>query len=109
MLAVPVLTAYLAKNPNVKGITRSMAANVMIPALQAAGKNPAIMSVEFVACTIDGLVGLIGHARPTLSASFLPVAVRAVQEIRLCSIDKADVVTPKTIKELVPLIEKGIR
>jgi simple sugar transport system substrate-binding protein len=40
-LAVPVLTAYIAKNPNVKGIGTQHGVTSVIPkALQAAGKKP---------------------------------------------------------------------
>ena len=120
-LAVPVLTAYLAKNPNVAGIgTQHGGVTSVIPkALQAAGKKPGdviVGGIDLSPATIDGLEK--GWITVTLDQQlylqgFLPV-MQCVLSKRYgfagLSINTgADVVTPKTIKELVPLIEKGIR
>jgi simple sugar transport system substrate-binding protein len=120
-LAVPVLTAYIAKNPDVKGIgTQHGGVTSMIPkALQAAGKKPGdviIGGIDLSPATIDGLEK--GWITATLDQQlylqgFLPV-MQCVLSKRYgfagLSINTgADVVTPKTIKTLVPLIEKGIR
>jgi simple sugar transport system substrate-binding protein len=120
-LAVPVLTAYLAKNLTVKGIgTQHGGVTSVIPkALQAAGKKPGeviVGGIDLSPATIDGLQK--GWITVTLDQQlylqgFLPV-MQCVLSKRYgfagLSINTgADVVTPKTIKELVPLIEKGIR
>jgi len=120
-LAVPVLTAYLAKNPGVKGIgTQHGGVTSVIPkALQAAGKKPGdviVGGIDLSPATIDGLQK--GWITVTLDQQlylqgFLPVMQCVLSKkygfAGLSINTGADVVTPKTISTLVPLIEKGIR
>jgi len=105
----------------VKGIgTQHGGITSVIPkALQAAGKKPGdviVGGIDLSPATIDGLQK--GWITATLDQQlylqgFLPV-MQCVLSKRYgfagLSINTgADVVTPKTIKTLVPLIEKGIR
>ena len=120
-LAVPVLTAYFARNPGVKGIgTQHGGVTSVIPkALQAAGKKPGeviVGGIDLSPATIDGLQK--GWITVTLDQQlylqgFLPVMQCVLSKkygfAGLSINTGADVVTPKTITGMVPLIEKGIR
>jgi simple sugar transport system substrate-binding protein len=120
-LAVPVLTAYLAKNPDVKGIGTQHGGitSIIAQALQAAGKKPGdviVGGIDLAPATIDGLEK--GWITVTLDQQlylqgFLPVLQCVLSKkygfAGLSVNTGADVVTPKTINALVPLIEKGIR
>ena len=119
---MPVLTAYIAKNPNVKGIGTPARGHHVDHSEGAAGggKKPGeviVGGIDLSLATIDGLQK--GWITATLDQQlYLPGlsagdAMRAVEKrygfAGLSINTGADVVTPKTIKALVPLIEKGIR
>jgi simple sugar transport system substrate-binding protein len=120
-LAVPVITAYLAGNPDVKAVgTQHGGVTSQIPrALEQAGKKPGeviVGGIDLAPATIDGLEG--GWISVTLDQQlylqgFLPVTqcvVSANYGFAGLSINTgAGVVTPDTIGELIPLIERGIR
>ena len=91
-LAVPILTAYLAKNPDVKalGTQHGGVTSQIGKALEQAGKKPGdvvVGGIDLAPATIDGLEK--GWISVTLDQQlylqgFLPVtAVRAVVEVRL--------------------------
>jgi simple sugar transport system substrate-binding protein len=120
-LAVPILTAYLAKNPDVKaiGTQHGGVTSQIARALEAAGKKPGeviVGGIDLAPATIDGLEK--GWISVTLDQQlylqgFLPVTqcvLSAKYGFTGVSVNTgAGVVTPDTIKALVPLIEKGIR
>ena len=91
-LAVPILTSYLASNPDVKAIgTQHGNVTSFIPkALEDAGKQPGEVTVggiDLVPATIDGLQDWLDH-RGARSAAlpaglFAGDPVRAVEEVRL--------------------------
>jgi simple sugar transport system substrate-binding protein len=120
-LAVPVLTAYIAKNPNVKGIgTQHGGVTSVIPkALQAAGKKPGeviVGGIDLSPATIDGLEK--GWITVTLDQQlylqgFLPV-LQCVLSVKykmggFTTNTAAGTLSPKNVDELVPLIDQGIR
>ncbi|MGH6944550.1 MAG: sugar ABC transporter substrate-binding protein [Geminicoccaceae bacterium] len=120
-LAVPILTSYLASNPDVKAIgTQHGNVTSFIPkALEAAGKKPGEVTVggiDLVPATIDGLqdgwITVVLDQQLYLQG-FLPVTQCVLSKrygITGLSINTGSgVVTPQTIDELVPLIEAGIR
>ena len=120
-LAVPILTAYLAKNPDVRAIgTQHGNITAILPkVLQDAGKKPGDViagGIDLSPATIDGIKG------GWISASFDQVlylqGYYPVQQIWLTKnylipglhINTGiGTVTPQNIAALVPLIEKGIR
>ena len=119
--AVPILVAYLDANPDLKalGTQHGGVTGIFAQALQAAGKEPGDIvagGIDLAPATIDGL--LDGYVTVTLDQQlyyqgFLPV-VQCVLSRKyglsgLTINTGAGVVTPETIKELVPLIEAGIR
>ena len=120
-LAVPVLTAYLAANPDVKAIgTQHGGVTSQIPrALEQAGKKPGevvIGGIDLAPATIDGLQS--GWISVTLDQQlylqgFLPVMQCVLSAnygfAGLAINTGAGVVTPDTIGRLIPLIERGIR
>jgi simple sugar transport system substrate-binding protein len=120
-LAVPILTSYLASNPDVKaiGTQHGGVTSVYAQALQAAGKQPGDIvagGIDLAPATIDGL--LDGYVTVTLDQQlyyqgFLPVVQCVLSKkygLTGVSVNTAGgVVTPETIKDLVPLIEAGIR
>jgi simple sugar transport system substrate-binding protein len=119
--AVPVITAYLDANPDVKaiGTQHGGVTSVYAQALQAAGKGPGELvagGIDLAPATIDGL--LDGYVTVTLDQQlyyqgFLPVVQCVLSKkygLTGFSVNTAGgVVTPETIKDLVPLIEAGIR
>jgi simple sugar transport system substrate-binding protein len=119
--AVPVITAYLDANPDVKaiGTQHGGVTSVYAQALQAAGKEPGELvagGIDLAPATIDGL--LDGYVTVTLDQQlyyqgFLPVVQCVLSKkygLTGFSVNTAGgVVTPETIKDLVPLIEAGIR
>lgn len=119
--AVPVLTAYLDSNPEVKaiGTQHGGVTGIYAQALQAAGKEPGDIvagGIDLAPATIDGL--LDGYVTVTLDQQlylqgFLPVVQCVLSKkygITGWSVNTAGgVVTPDTIKDLIPLIESGIR
>jgi simple sugar transport system substrate-binding protein len=120
-LAVPILTAYLQKHPDVKAIgTQHGNVTAFIgKALQQAGKKPGEVvagGIDLAPATIDGLKS--GYVSVVLDQQlylqgFLPV-VQCVLSKRygfagMSTNTGAGVVTSKTIGQLLPLIQKGIR
>jgi simple sugar transport system substrate-binding protein len=120
-LAVPILAAYLANNPDVKAIgTQHGGVTSQIGrALEQAGKKPGdviVGGIDLAPATIDGLEE--GWISVTLDQQlylqgFFPVTqcvLSANYGFTGVSINTgAGVVTPQTIGKLVPLIERGIR
>jgi simple sugar transport system substrate-binding protein len=120
-LAVPVLAAWLARNPDVKAMgTQHGGVTSQIPrALEQAGKKPGevvVGGIDLAPSTIDGLVGkwiTVTLDQQLYLQGFLPVmqcVLSASYGFAGLAINTgAGVVTPDTIKGLIPLIEKGIR
>ena len=120
-LAVPILTAYLAKNPDVKalGTQHGGVTSQIGKALEQAGKKPGdvvVGGIDLAPATIDGLEK--GWISVTLDQQlylqgFLPVTQCVLSSkygFTGVSVNTgAGVVTPQTIGALVPMIEKGIR
>jgi len=120
-LAVPILTAYLQKHPDVKAIgTQHGNVTAFIgKALEQAGKKPGAVTaggIDLAPATIEGLkrgyVSVVLDQQLYLQG-FLPVAQCVLSKkygfAGLSTNTGAGVVTPKTIGGLVPLIDKGIR
>lgn len=120
-LAVPILTAYIQKHPDLKAIgTQHGNVTAFIgKALKDAGKKPGEITVggiDLSPATIDGLKK--GYISVTLDQQlylqgFLPVMQCVLSKkygfAGLAVNTGAGVVTPKSIGALVPLIDKGIR
>jgi simple sugar transport system substrate-binding protein len=120
-LAVPILTAYLANNPDVKGIgtQHGGVTSFIAKALEDAGKKPGdviVGGIDLAPATIDGLedgwVSVVLDQQLYLQG-FLPVTQCVLSKkygfTGLAINTGSGTVTPKTIGALVPLIEKGIR
>ena len=120
-LSVPILTSYLASNPDVKAIgTQHGNVTSFIPkALEDAGMKPGDVTVggiDLVPATIDGLqdgwITVVLDQQLYLQG-FLPVTQCVLSKkygLTGLSINTGSgVVTPETINDLVPLIEAGIR
>jgi len=120
-LAVPILTAYIQKNPKLKaiGTQHGNVTSFIGKALQDAGKKPGEITVggiDLAPATIDalkkGYVSVVLDQQLYLQG-FLPVTQCVLSKkygfAGLSINTGAGVVTPKTIGALVPLIEKGIR
>jgi simple sugar transport system substrate-binding protein len=120
-LSVPILTSYLASNPDVKAIgTQHGNITSFIPkALEDAGKRPGEVTVggiDLVPAAIDGLqdgwITVVLDQQLYLQG-FLPVTQCVLSKkygLTGLSINTGSgVVTPQTIDALVPLIEAGIR
>ncbi|MFO1039516.1 MAG: substrate-binding domain-containing protein [Geminicoccaceae bacterium] len=120
-LAVPVLTAYVQANPDLKaiGTQHGGITGVLAEVLKKAGKKPGEITVggiDLAPATIDGLKS--GYVSATLDQllylqGFMPVlqcVLTAKYKMPGISINTgAGVVTPKTIDALVDLIDAGIR
>jgi simple sugar transport system substrate-binding protein len=120
-LAVPVLTAYIQANPDLKaiGTQHGGITGVLAEVLTKAGKKPGEITVggiDLAPATIDGLKS--GYISATLDQllylqGFVPVlqcVLTAKYKMPGLSLNTgAGVVTPQTINDLVPLIESGIR
>jgi simple sugar transport system substrate-binding protein len=119
--AVPVLVAYIDAHPDLKAIgsQHGGVTSIAAQALKAAGKQPGeiiVGGIDLAPATIDGL--LDGYVSVTLDQQlyyqgFLPV-VQCVLSRKyglsgLTINTGAGVVTPDTIKALIPMIEAGIR
>ena len=120
-LAVPILTSYIASNPDVKAIgTQHGNVTSFIPkGLEAAGKKPGdviVGGIDLVPATIDGLqdgwITVVLDQQLYLQG-FLPVTQCVLSKkydlTGLAINTGSGVVTPETINDLVPLIEAGIR
>jgi simple sugar transport system substrate-binding protein len=119
--AVPVIVGYLDSNPDVKaiGTQHGNVTGIYAQALKAAGKEPGEIvagGIDLAPATIDGL--LDGYVTVTLDQQlylqgFLPVVQCVLSKkygITGWSVNTAGgVITPDTIKELIPLIEAGYR
>ena len=120
-LAVPVIVAYLDSNPDVKafGTQHGTLTGITAQALKQAGKEPGEVvmgGIDLAPATIDGL--LDGYITVTLDQQlylqgFLPV-VQCVLSTKFgltgWKVDTGGgVITPDSIKDLIPLIESGIR
>ena len=116
-LAVPILTSYLASNPDVKamGTQHGNVTSFMPKALEDAGKKPGEVTVggiDLVPATIDGLqdgwITVVLDQQLYLQG-FLPVTQCVLSKkygLTGLSINTGSgVVTPETIDALVPLIE----
>ncbi|MFO1349535.1 MAG: substrate-binding domain-containing protein [Gammaproteobacteria bacterium] len=120
-LAVPILTAYLAKNPDVKamGTQHGGVTSFLGKVLKDAGKKPGevvVGGIDLAPSTIEGLQS--GYVTVTLDQQlylqgFVPVTQCVLSKkygfAGLSVNTGAGVVTPKTIGSLVKLIEAGIR
>jgi simple sugar transport system substrate-binding protein len=120
-LAVPVLAAYVQSHPELKaiGTQHGGITSVLAEVLKKAGKKPGEITVggiDLAPATIDGLES--GYVSVTLDQllylqGFIPVlqcVVTKAYKMPGISVNTgAGVVTPQSIKELVPLIEAGIR
>ncbi len=120
-LVVPVLTAAIARHPDLKaiGTQHGMVTSFFGKILKDAGKKPGEIitgGIDLAPATIDGLkegyVSVVLDQQLYLQG-FLPV-VQCVLAKKygfsgLNINTGAGVVTPKTIDQLVPLIEAGIR
>ena len=120
-LAVPVLAAYVQKNPDLKaiGTQHGGVTGVLQEVLKKAGKKPGEITVggiDLAPATIDGLKS--GYVSVTLDQllylqGFMPVlqcVMTAKYKMPGLSLNTgAGVVTPKSIDGLVSLIEAGIR
>jgi simple sugar transport system substrate-binding protein len=120
-LAVPVLAAYVQKNPDLKaiGTQHGGITGVLADVLKKAGKKPGDITVggiDLAPATIDGLKS--GYVSVTLDQllylqGFMPVLQCVLAKKYLLpglSLNTgAGVVTPQSIDKLIPLIEAGIR
>lgn len=120
-LCVPILTGYLERNPDIKaiGTQHGNVTSNMMNVLKAAGKKPGDIitgGIDLSPATIEGI------EKGYVSASFdqvlylqgylpvLQVWLTKMYMIPGLHIDTGvGTVTPKNIKEIKPLIEKGIR
>jgi len=120
-LCIPVLTAYLEKNPDVKaiGTQHGNVTSNMMAVLKAAGKAPGdikVGGIDLSPATIEGI------EKGYVSASFdqvlylqgyfpvLQIFLTKKYKIPGLHIDTGvGTVTPENISELKPLIEEGIR
>ena len=120
-LAVPVLSAYVQANPQLRaiGTQHGGITGILADVLKKAGHKPGdiiVGGIDLAPATIDGLKS--GYVSATLDQllylqGFLPV-MQCVMTAKykmpgLAFNTGAGVVTPKTIGDLVPLIDAGIR
>lgn len=120
-LCVPVLTAYLSRNPDVKGIGTQHGGitSMFEKVLSESGKKPGDVvagGIDLTPQTIDGLKS--GYVSATLDQQlylqgFLPVLqIVLTKKYGFAGMyinTGAGVVTPATIDKLIPLIDAGIR
>ena len=120
-LAIPVLAAYVQKNPNLKaiGTQHGGITGILAEVLKKAGKKPGdiiVGGIDLAPATIDGLKS--GYVSVTLDQllylqGFMPVLQCVLSKKYLMPgialNTGAGVVTPSSIDKLVPLIEAGIR
>jgi len=120
-LCIPILTAYLEANPEIKaiGTQHGNVTSNMMAVLQAAGKKPGevkVGGIDLSPATIEGI------EKGFVSASFdqvlylqgyipiMQVVMTTRYKIPGLHIDTGvGTVTPENISELKPLIEQGIR
>jgi simple sugar transport system substrate-binding protein len=118
---VPVLTAYLSRNPDTKamGSQHGGITSMFQKVLEEAGKKPGEVvagGIDLTPQTIDGLKS--GYVSATLDQQlylqgFLPVLqIVLTKQYGFAGLyinTGAGVVTPQTIDALIPLIDAGIR
>ena len=120
-LAIPILTAYIQKNPDLKaiGTQHGNITSVLPKVIDAAGKKPGdiiVGGIDLSPATIDGIKG--GY----ISASFDQVLyLQGYYPLQQIYFTKnylipglhintgVGTVTPGNIKDIAPLIEQGIR
>lgn len=120
-LAIPILTAYLQKNPDIKAIGTqhgNVTANLM-KVLKAAGKNPGdviVGGIDLSPATIAGIKA--GYVSVSFDQVLYLQGYLPIQQVAMTSrylipglhIDTGvGTVTPDNIAEIAPLIEDGIR
>jgi len=120
-LAVPVLTAYIQANPNLKaiGTQHGGITSVLAEVLQKAGKKPGeiiVGGIDLAPATIDGVKS--GYVSATLDQllylqGFMPVLQCVLtKKYKMPGLNLntgAGTVTPQNIDSLVDLIDAGIR
>ncbi len=120
-LAVPVLASYVQAHPKLKaiGTQHGGITGVLADVLKQAGKKPGdieVGGIDLAPATINGLKS--GYISATLDQllylqGFLPVlqcVISAKYKMPGLNFNTgAGVITPKTIGDLVPLIDAGIR
>lgn len=120
-LAVPVLTAYIQANPNLKaiGTQHGGITSVLAEVLQKAGKQPGdiiVGGIDLAPATIDGVKS--GYVSATLDQllylqGFMPVLQCVLtKKYKMPGLNLntgAGTVTPQNIDSLVELIDAGIR
>ncbi len=120
-LAVPILTAYIQANPNLKaiGTQHGGITGILAEVLQKAGKKPGdiiVGGIDLAPATIDGVKS--GYVSATLDQllylqGFMPVMqcvmTKKYKMPGLTINTGAGTVTPQTIDSLVELIDAGIR
>ncbi|HVW56482.1 MAG TPA: substrate-binding domain-containing protein [Rhizobiaceae bacterium] len=120
-LGVPVLAAYVQSHPKLKaiGTQHGGVTGVLEQVLKKAGKKPGdiiVGGIDLAPATIDGLES--GYVSVTLDQllymqGFMPVLQCVLSaKYKMPGLDLntgAGVITPDTIKALVPLINEGIR
>jgi simple sugar transport system substrate-binding protein len=120
-LAVPVLAAYIQSHPKLRaiGTQHGGVTGVLAEVLKQAGKKPGdieVGGIDLAPATINGLKS--GYVSASLDQllylqGFLPVlqcVMSAKYKMPGISFNTgAGVITPKTISDLVPLIDAGIR
>ena len=120
-MAIPVITGYLASNPDCKAIIASHGniTSVMEEALKAAGKGPnevAVGGYDLSAKTVKSLQNKyldVVMDQQLYLQGFVPIEQICITKLYgfagLHMNTGAGVVTPETINKLIPLIQKGIR
>lgn len=120
-LAIPVITGYLASNPDCKAIIASHGnvTSIMEEALKASGKGPNAVAVggyDLSAKTVKSLQSK--YLDVVLDQQLYLQGLIPIEQIALTKLygfaglhmnTGAGVVTPETIGKLIPLIQKGIR
>jgi len=119
--AIPVLTAYLERNPDIKamGTQHGAVTSIMPNVLQVVGKKPGeiiVGGIDLAPATIEGVEK--GYISATLDQvlylqGYIPVSqIVMTKRYKIPGLHintAAGVVTPDNIAELKPLIEQGIR
>ena len=120
-LAIPILTAYLEKNPDLKAIGTqhgNITSNLM-KVLEAAGKKPGdviVGGIDLSPATIDGITK--GYVSVSFDQVLYLQGYFPVQQIWLTENylipglhinTGVGTVTPQNIGQIAPLIEQGIR
>ena len=120
-LCIPILTAYLERNPDVKaiGTQHGNVTSNMMKVLQAAGKKPGeviVGGIDLSPATIEGIEkGYVSASFDQMLylQGFFPVLqVVLMKKYNIPGLDintGVGIATPQNIGELKTLIEKGVR